>query len=201
MSSSRSTPSCPQRRARTNTSSSAISTPALQLEVLDQTQHTFVALDSMNLWIEIALEDLKKVLARVDCIILNDSEAKLLTGETNLRKAARIISELGPDTIVIKKGEHGAMLFSPDNSVFSIPALPLEEVIDPTGAGDSFAGGFMGYIAREKDTSPATLRQAMVYGSACASHTCEAFGPDRLAEIEASHIEQRFASFKDLIAF
>lgn len=175
--------------------------PALQLEVLGQTQHSFVALDSMNLWIEIALEDLKKVLAKVHCLILNDSEAKLLTGETNLRVAARKIRELGPGIVVIKKGEHGAMLFGEDGSVFSIPALPLEEVVDPTGAGDSFAGGFMGHIASSGDISAANLRKAMVFGSACASHTCEAFGPDRLAAIERSHIDKRVSEFKDLIAF
>lgn len=175
--------------------------PALQLEVLDQTAHKFVALDSMNLWIEIALDDLKKVLARVDCIILNDSEAKLLTDETNLRKAAREIRELGPGTVVIKKGEHGAMLFNEDHTVFSMPALPLDEVVDPTGAGDSFAGGFMGYITHHRKTDPATLRQAMVYGSACASHTCEAFGPDRLAEIERGHIDRRVGEFKELTTF
>ena len=175
--------------------------PALQLEVLGQTRHSFVALDSMNLWIEIALEDLKKVLAKVDCLILNDSEAKLLTDETNLRRAARKIRDLGPATVVIKKGEHGAMLFSEDGKVFSMPALPLEDVVDPTGAGDSFAGGFMGHIAHTGDTSAENLRRAMVYGSACASHTCEAFGPDRLAEIGRGHIDTRVGEFKELIAF
>ena len=175
--------------------------PALQLEVLGQTQHSFVALDSMNLWIEIALEDLKKVLAKVHCIILNDSEAKLLTDETNLRRAARKIRDMGPGMVVIKKGEHGAMLFTEDGSVFSMPALPLDEVVDPTGAGDSFAGGFMGHIAHTGDISAANLRKSMVFGSACASHTCEAFGPDRLAEIERGHIDARVGEFRDLIAF
>lgn len=175
--------------------------PALQLEVLEQTAHKFVALDSMNLWIEIALDDLKKVLTKVDCIILNDSEAKLLTGESNLPKAAKAIRALGPRIVVIKKGEHGAMLFGEGGEIFSIPALPLDEVIDPTGAGDSFAGGFMGYLAHSNATSPAALRSAMVYGSACASHTCEAFGPDRLAEIDRTHIDSRVTQFKDLICF
>lgn len=175
--------------------------PALQSEVLQQTQHKFVALDSMNLWIEIALDDLKKVLARVDCLILNDSEAKLLTGHTNLRKAAGDIRKLGPKIVVIKKGEHGAMLFGAHGEVCSIPALPLEEVIDPTGAGDSFAGGFMGYLAHLGATDTGALRQAMVYGSACASHTCEAFGPDRLAEIERQHIDSRVRQFRELMAF
>lgn len=175
--------------------------PALQMEVLNQTRHKFVALDSMNLWIEIALDDLKKVLAKVDCIILNDSEAKLLTGESNLRKAARAIRELGPGIIVIKKGEHGAMLFAEHNEVFSMPALPLEEVVDPTGAGDSFAGGFMGYLAHLGATDVGALRAAMVYGSACASHTCEAFGPDRLSEIERQHIDARVRQFRELTAF
>lgn len=175
--------------------------PALQLEVLEQTEHKFCALDSMNLWIEIALQDLKKVLAKVDCIILNDSEAKLLTGESNLRKAARQIAALGPRIVVIKKGEHGAMLFGEHGEVFSMPALPLEEVVDPTGAGDSFAGGFMGYLAHLGATDPGALRQAMVYGSACASHTCEAFGPNRLSEIERQHVDARVRQFRELIAF
>jgi len=174
--------------------------PRLQYEVLDQSRHRFVALDTMNLWIDNTLEELKQVLARVDCIILNDSEAKLLTGKTNLRHAARDIRGMGPHIVVIKKGEHGAMLFV-EEQVFAIPALPLHDVIDPTGAGDSFAGGFMGYLATRKSTDFPTLKQAVVYGSACASHTCEAFGPDRIAAVARVDIEDRFGAFRTLAAF
>src|SRR5690606_10164322 len=122
------------------------------LEVLDQAKQKFVALDTMNLWIDITLDDLKAVLRRVDCLIINDSEAKLLTGEADVRKAATAIRALGPHIVVVKKGEHGCLLFDAKGNVFAIPAMPLPEVIDPTGAGDSFAGGFMGYLATQDDT-------------------------------------------------
>lgn len=175
--------------------------PSLQLEVLEQTKHRFVALDSMNLWIDIALDDLKAVLAKVDCLIINDSEAKMLTGKLNLKHAAHVIRGMGPHIVVIKKGEHGAMLFGENDEVFSIPALPLEEVVDPTGAGDSFAGGFMGYLATKNKTDFATLKQAVVHGSACASCTCEAFGPDALAAANADLIQARVAAFRKLVDF
>ncbi|MBL7648478.1 MAG: sugar kinase [Candidatus Hydrogenedentes bacterium] len=175
--------------------------PALQLEVLDQAQPKFIALDTMNLWLTITLGEVKKVLARVNCLIINDGEAKQLTGEMNLRDAARAIRAMGPSIVVIKKGEHGCMLFGADGEIFSIPALPLEVVMDPTGAGDSFAGGFMGHIARSDATDFETLKQAVVYGSASASCTCEAFGPDALAAADTAKIQERYAAFKQLTSF
>lgn len=175
--------------------------PSLQLEVLDQAQQKFVALDTMNLWIDITLNDLKAVLARVDCLIINDSEARLLTGEADVRKAATAIRALGPHIVVVKKGEHGCLLFDSKNNIFAMPAMPLDDVIDPTGAGDSFAGGFMGYLATHDNTDFATLRQAVVYGSALASFTCEDFGPDRLAKVDPEQIEARYQEFKRLTEF
>lgn len=175
--------------------------PALQHEVLDQTRHHFVGLDTMNLWINIAREELKGVLARVDCLIINDQEAKLLTGIADMRRAAHAIRALGPHIVVIKKGEHGVLLFDAKDNVFALPAMPLHHVVDPTGAGDSFAGGFMGYLATKDDTGFDTLRQAVVYGSVLASFTCEAFGPDRLSRVDAAQIAQRHAEFKRLTDF
>lgn len=175
--------------------------PALQLEVLDQAKPKFIGLDTMNLWIDITLPELKAVLARVDCLIINDGEAKQLTGELNLRDAARAIQGMGPSIVVIKKGEHGCMLFGADGEIFAIPALPLEIVMDPTGAGDSFAGGFMGYIAQSDATDFDTLKQAVVYGSALASCTCEAFGPSALAAADVARVEARYRAFQALTAF
>ncbi|MCC6696224.1 MAG: sugar kinase [Candidatus Hydrogenedentes bacterium] len=174
--------------------------PSLQTEVLEQAKASFVGLDTMNLWINIALDDLKAVLRRVNAIIINDSEVKLLTGESNLVKGAKAVRALGPRIVVVKKGEHGCLLFGEDD-IFSAPAYPLENVVDPTGAGDSFAGGFMGYLAGCGKVDSASLRQAVVYGSAVASFTCEKFGPDRLAEITRHDIQQRFEEFRKLAAF
>ncbi|MCP4640142.1 MAG: sugar kinase [bacterium] len=174
--------------------------PSLQMEVFEQTSAKFVALDTMNLWIDIALDDLKAVLERIDCIIINDSEVKDLTGESNLVKGANAVKDLGPRIVVVKKGEHGCLLFSEDD-VFSAPALPMADVVDPTGAGDTFAGGFMGYIASKDASDSDTLRQAVVHGSVVASYTCEKFGPDRLAEIGTADIASRFDEFKRLAAF
>ncbi|NUM56514.1 MAG: sugar kinase [Candidatus Hydrogenedentes bacterium] len=174
--------------------------PSLQLEVLEQARPRFTGLDTMNLWINIALDDLKQVLKRVDVLIINDSEVKLLTGETNLVKGAREIKALGPRIIVVKKGEHGCLLF-PESGAFSAPAYLLEEVVDPTGAGDTFAGGFLGHLAGTGKTDDATLRRAVVYGSVAASFTCEKFGPDRLAEITRADIDKRFAEFQRLASF
>lgn len=174
--------------------------PALQLEVLDQVKPKFTGLDTMNLWIDIALDDLKKVLARVDCLIINDGEAKQLVQEANVVKAAQAIATLGPRIVVIKKGEHGCMLFAEDH-VFAIPAYPLAFVQDPTGAGDSFAGGFMGHIAKTGKTDEKTLREAVVHGSALASFTCEAFGPGRLANLDEGERRERIDAFRQLVAF
>ncbi|GMU92928.1 MAG: sugar kinase [Candidatus Hydrogenedentota bacterium] len=174
--------------------------PSLQLEVLEQAAPRFVGLDTMNLWINIARDELEQVLRRVDVIVINDSEVKLLTGETNLVKGARAVRAMGPRIVVMKKGEHGCLLYS-DEDVFSAPAYPLENVVDPTGAGDTFAGGFLGYLASNGSTGPQALRRAVVYGSVVASFTCEQFGPDRLAEITREDIESRFKEFQKLAAF
>ena len=174
--------------------------PGLQLEVLDQTSAEFVALDTMNLWINTTLEDLKTVLNRVDAIIINDSEVHDLTGESNVVAGAEAIRTLGPKIVVVKKGEHGCLLFEGDR-VFAAPAIPLKNVTDPTGAGDTFAGGFMGHIAHQDNTTPATLREAVVYGTIAASYTCEAFGPNRLAEIGSFEIASRLETFRELIRF
>ncbi|MBI5092649.1 MAG: sugar kinase [Candidatus Hydrogenedentes bacterium] len=174
--------------------------PALQLEVLDQAEPAFVALDTMNLWINIQLEELKKVLARVDAIIINDSEVRDLTGHRNLVKGAAAVRALGPRVVVIKKGEHGCLLFH-EGEFFSAPALPLENVVDPTGAGDTFAGGFMGYLSQQDATDFSTLKRAVVHGSVVASFTCEKFGPDRLMEIGPGDIRTRYEQFERLSAF
>ena len=174
--------------------------PALQMEVLEQTSAGFVALDTMNLWIEITPNELRQVLGQVDAIIINDSEAKLLTGEINVVKAARMVQAMGPSIVIVKKGEHGCLLFD-HSEVFAVPAFPLESVVDPTGAGDSFAGGFMGYVAGQDSIDNQTLRKAVVYGSVVASFTCEAFGPDRLAEITNEEINLRFEAFRQLSGF
>ena len=174
--------------------------PSLQMEVLEQAKAELVGLDTMNLWMDIALDDLKAVLKKVDVLIINDSEAKQLTGESNVIKAAHEIRGIGPEIIVIKKGEHGCILLAND-LLFAVPAYPLADVLDPTGAGDTFAGGFLGHIARQDATDAATLREAVVHGSVVASYTCEKFGPDRLVEIEQKYIDARFNEFRDLTAF
>lgn len=175
--------------------------PSLQLEVLEQSRAKFVALDTMNLWINTTRDALLDVLKRVDVIIINDSEAKLLTGEANLVKAARGVQALGPRVVVVKKGEHGAMLFGGAHEVFAIPALPLTDVVDPTGAGDSFAGGFMGCLAKEDRTEFDTLKRAIVHGCAVASFTCEAFGPDALARVTPAALAQRVQAIRNLMSF
>ncbi len=174
--------------------------PALQLQVLEQAKASFIGLDTMNLWIDTTLDELKQVLRRVDVLIINDLEAKDLTGEKSLVKAARGISAMGPSNVVIKKGEHGCMLFKGEQ-VFVTPAFPVENVVDPTGAGDSFAGGFMGFIARKDATDFETLRHAVVYGTVTASYTCEAFGPDPLTRISITDIENRYQQFRKLTTF
>lgn len=174
--------------------------PSLQLEVLEQTTAQFVALDTMNLWIDIALDDLKAVLKRIDAIVVNDSEVRDLTGESNLIKGMKALRRMGPDIIVMKKGEHGCVLLSEDD-IFVAPAFPLEDVIDPTGAGDTFAGGFMGYIAELDSIESATLRQAVIHGSVVASYACQAFGPDRLAAVTEQEIDKRYQDFRKLSAF
>jgi len=175
--------------------------PRLQLMVLDQVQQPkFVACDTMNFWIESRRGDLLALLGRVDLITLNDGEARQLTEQSNLVQAARWILARGPKTVLIKKGEHGAFMFT-SNSIFYAPAYPLESVFDPTGAGDSFAGGFMGYIARTDDLSDANLRRAVVIGSAMGSFVVEAFSITRLLSVTRDDIDRRVAAFHRLVSF
>ena len=172
--------------------------PELQMKVLDQVSDPeLVILDTMNFWIEGKPEELKKTLERVDIFILNDSEARLLSGDPNLVKSARIIRNMGPETLIIKKGEHGALLFT-DNGIFAAPAYPLESIYDPTGAGDTFAGGFLGHLARTGEHNDTELRKAVLYGSAMASFCVEKFGTEKLANLELLEIEDRYQSFLDL---
>lgn len=175
--------------------------PELQLEVLQQVKKPkLVACDTMNFWIGGKREALKKTLAHVDLLIINDAETRQLAEEPNLVKAARIIRDLGPRTLVVKRGEYGVIMFR-DDSVFAAPAYPLEAVFDPTGAGDTFAGGFMGYLAATDDLSEANLRQAIVFGSVMASFTVEQFSLDRFKTLENEEIRTRFRRFKHLTHF
>ncbi|HWQ25392.1 MAG TPA: PfkB family carbohydrate kinase [Chlorobaculum sp.] len=172
--------------------------PELQLKVLDQiTKPELVICDTMNFWIEGKPEELKKVLERVDIFIINDSEARLLSGDPNLVRTARIIRNMGPKTLIIKKGEHGALLFT-DNGIFAAPAYPLESIFDPTGAGDTFAGGFIGHLARCGTINEAEMRRAVLYGSAMASFCVEQFGTDRVNDLDMLEVEDRYQSFLDL---
>ncbi len=174
--------------------------PELQLHVLQQVKKPrFVAADTMDLWINMARENLMKVIASVDLLTLNESEARILTGEHNLMKAARKIMGWGPEYLIVKKGEHGAMLFSPAG-VFVVPAWPLEVVCDPTGAGDTFAGGFMGALAEQGAIDPIAMRKAMVYGSVVASFGVEAFSLERLERLTRGEIEHRFRTFQNMIS-
>ena len=172
--------------------------PALQLHVLDQVKKPkFVLLDTMDLWINVALDDLKKVIGKVTMLTLNEHEARHLTGEHGLIKAAKSLLRLGPKYICIKKGEHGSILFS-KNSIAMMPAFPLEDVQDPTGAGDTFAGGFIGALARGGQTSEAAIRKAMTYGSVVASFGVEQFSLDRLKKLKRPEIERRAKLFRKM---
>ena len=176
--------------------------PMVQMGVLDQmeTKPKLVILDTMNFWMDCALDDLHKVIKRIDVITINDEEARQLTGEYSLVVAARKIHEMGPKYVVIKKGEHGALLFH-DDHVFYAPALPLEEVFDPTGAGDTFAGGFAGYIAKTGDTSFDNIKNAVIYGSTLASFCVEKFGTQRMENLSKQEVHQRLQQFKQLTQF
>jgi sugar/nucleoside kinase (ribokinase family) len=176
--------------------------PAVQQKVISQMgkRPKLIVLDTMNFWMDVALEDLKKTLAMVDVLTINDSEARQLSGEYSLVKAAQKILTMGPQILVIKKGEHGALLFNREE-VFFAPALPLEEVYDPTGAGDSFAGGFIGYLAKTKDISFENMKRAIIFGSAMASFTVEKFGTERLIGLSQKDIELRVQEFVDLVNF
>jgi sugar/nucleoside kinase (ribokinase family) len=176
--------------------------PKLQKSVIDQMRRRpkLIVLDTMNFWMESALDDLKEVLTMVDVLMVNDSEARELSHEFSLVKAARKIMGMGPKYLIIKKGEHGALLFHGDQ-VFYAPALPLEDVFDPTGAGDTFAGGFIGHLARTRDISFENMKTAIIIGSAMASFVVEKFGTERLKEITKSDIDKRLAQFRELVNF
>ncbi|MBU3713427.1 MAG: sugar kinase [Ferruginibacter sp.] len=176
--------------------------PKLQLSVINQLKKRpkLIVMDTMNFWMDVALDDLKEVIAKVDVLLVNDSEARQLSGEFSLVKAARKILSMGPSYLIIKKGEHGALLFH-KNHVFFAPALPLEDVFDPTGAGDTFAGGFIGHLAKTKDISFDNMKTAIIVGSALASFCVEKFGPDRMKEITSKDIEERISEFVQLVNF
>ncbi len=175
--------------------------PALQTDVLTQVDRPqFVAADTMNYWIEGAPEELRAVLRRIDALVINDEEARQLAGESNLVKAARAIQRMGPRLLVIKRGEHG-VLMTRDEGFFAAPGMPLETVVDPTGAGDTFAGGFMGYLASAGDITDAVLTRAIIAGSALASLAVEDFGLDGLRGASLKAVNQRFAAFKRLTHF
>jgi sugar/nucleoside kinase (ribokinase family) len=176
--------------------------PALQISVVKQLKKRpkLIVLDTMNFWMDIAMDDLKKALTMIDVLLVNDSEARQLSGQYSLVKAAKEIQKMGPKYLIIKKGEHGALLFHGDQ-VFFAPALPLEEVFDPTGAGDTFAGGFIGHIAHTRDISFGNMKTAIIVGSAMASFCVEKFGPSRLKEINRADIDGRIRQFVDLVNF
>lgn len=176
--------------------------PRVQMKVITQMKKRpkLIAMDTMNFWMESTMPELEQVLKMVDVLIINDSEARQLSAQFSLVKAAREILKMGPKYLVIKKGEHGALLFHEDQ-VFFAPALPLEEVFDPTGAGDTFAGGFIGHLARTRDVSFNNMKSAIIVGSALASFCVEKFGPARLKEISKKDIDRRIQQFVDLVNF
>ncbi len=171
-------------------------TPQVQMKVLDQMNKRpkLVVMDTMNFWMDVALDELKEVLKRIDVLTINDEEARQLSGEASLVKAAKRIFEMGPKYLIIKKGEHGALLFH-GSEVFFAPALPIEEVFDPTGAGDTFAGGFIGHLSHTDDLSVDNMKRAVIYGSALASFCVEKFGTQRLAEISRREMHDRVMEF------
>ena len=176
--------------------------PSIQKRVLDQMKKKpkLIVLDTMNFWMDLFLEDLKEALKEVDVLTINDEEARQLSGEYSLVKAAKKILETGPNYLVIKKGEHGALLFNKEE-VFFAPALPLEDVFDPTGAGDCFAGGFIGYLEKTKDISFENMKRAVIYGSVMASFCVEKFGTERIKELTHQDLENRSQEFIDLVQF
>ena len=175
--------------------------PDLQQQVLEQAKSPgFVAMDTMNLWIDIAKPSLERVLQGVDGLFINDGEVRQLTGATSVVRAAAQVQQMGPELVVIKRGEHGAIVFHGDDRFF-VPAFPVEAVVDPTGAGDSFAGGFMGYLAKAGDISHLTIRRAAVVGSIVASFCVESFGTERVATLGLEDVRQRYADFEDLVRF
>ncbi|MDX1603894.1 MAG: PfkB family carbohydrate kinase, partial [Salinimicrobium sediminis] len=175
--------------------------PLVQLSVLEQLKRPkLVVLDTMNFWMDNTWDDLMKVIEKVDVLTINDEEARQLTEEYSLVKAARKIAKMGPKYVVIKKGEHGALLFH-NNQIFFAPALPLEEVFDPTGAGDTFAGGFTGYLAHTGDISFKNMKNAVIYGSTLASFCVEKFGTERMQDLKKEEVHERLEDFKSLTQF
>lgn len=176
--------------------------PMVQQKVIKQMKERpkLIVMDTMNFWMEVAMNDLKETLKMVDVLTINDEEARILSGEYSLVKASQKILKMGPKYLIIKKGEHGALLFHKDQ-VFFAPALPLEEVFDPTGAGDSFAGGFIGYLAETKDISFDNMKRAIIFGSAMASFCVEKFGTEKLIGLTQEQVEKRVQEFIDLVQF
>lgn len=176
--------------------------PSVQKRVLEQMKKRpkLIVLDTMNFWMDHFLDDLKAALKEVDVLTINDEEARQLSGEYSLVKAAKVIQEMGPEYLVIKKGEHGALLFNKEE-VFFAPALPLEEVFDPTGAGDCFAGGFIGYLEKTDDTSFENMKRAVIHGSVMASFSVEKFGTERIVSLTNEEVENRLQAFIDLVQF
>ncbi len=174
--------------------------PSVQQRVLERlhTRPRLVVMDTMNFWMDVAMDDLRQMIRQTDVLSINDEEARQLSGEYSLRRAARKIMDMGPDTLIIKKGEHGALLFQ-GKKVFFAPALPLEDVFDPTGAGDTFAGGFVGYLAQTGDLSFENMKKAIIYGSALASFCVEQLGPDRLENLTRAELDVRVQLFLDLV--
>jgi ribokinase len=194
-------PSVPEALKRARYCLLANSDPALQLEVLSQMERpAFTALDTMNFWISGSRKKLEEAISSVDAVFINDAEARQLCGTPSVVKAARKIMGMGPDFVIVKKGEHGALLFS-DGKVFSAPAFPLEDVVDPTGAGDSFAGAAMGLIAKTGDSSEKNFRKAIIYGSAVASYNAEHFGVSKLKSLSLKEVEARVRSLLEISAF
>ena len=177
-------------------------TPQVQMEAIQglNKRPKLVVMDTMNFWMDVAMDDLKRVLTMVDVLCINDEEARQLSEQYSLRTAARLIMSMGPKTLIIKKGEHGALLFQGDR-MFYCPALPLEDVFDPTGAGDTFVGGFIGYLAKTDDISFENMRKAIVHGSAMASFCVEKFGTERLFEITEADLASRVNEFRELASF
>jgi sugar/nucleoside kinase (ribokinase family) len=177
-------------------------TPQVQIEAIQglNKRPKLVVMDTMNFWMDVAMDDLKRVLTMVDVLCINDEEARQLSEQYSLRTAAKMIMAMGPKTLIIKKGEHGALLFQGDR-MFYCPALPLEDVFDPTGAGDTFVGGFIGYLAKTDDVSFENMRRAIVHGSAMASFCVEKFGTERLFEITEADLESRVNEFRELASF
>jgi sugar/nucleoside kinase (ribokinase family) len=177
-------------------------TPDVQMQVIEQltSKPKLIAMDTMNFWMDIAMDRLKEVLKKVDLLTINEEEARQLSGEHSLVKAAKVIHAMGPEFLIIKKGEHGALLFH-EEGVFFAPALPLEEVFDPTGAGDTFAGGFMGYLAATNDTSFTNMKRAIIYGSAMASFCVEQFSIKAIEKLNRTVINERVREFESLTRF